>query len=50
MEQCCLQMLAETMNQLIYTIVINCFKRVSDGDSRHGPNAELDVAFLVPLS
>lgn len=50
MEQCCLQMLAETMNQIIHAIVINIFKRLSDGDSRQGPNAELDVAFLVPLS
>lgn len=43
-------MLVEIVNQIIYTIVINIFKHLSDGDSRHLPNEEADVAFLISPS
>lgn len=42
--------LVESVNQFIYLIVINIFKRLSDSSSRHVPKAEVYVAFLVPLS
>lgn len=42
--------LMESTNQMVYTIVTHIFKHLSDSNSRHVPNAELDVAFLVPLS
>lgn len=43
-------MLVETMNQIIYSLVIHMFKRLSDSDSRRVPSAEPDAAFLVPPS
>lgn len=46
----CLRVLVDSVNQLIYIIVINIFKHQSDSNSRHVQNAEVHVAFLAPLS